>query len=55
MTYATCIELKRKELEEVVYKYGLSSDLALKKSEELDELIIEYQDSQYQVLNMNKK
>lgn len=43
MSQYNCIELKRKELIEVITMFGLSSNIALEKSEELDELIIQYQ------------
>jgi len=43
MDIRTCIELKRKELISVVMKFGLSSCITLKKSQELDMLIIQYQ------------
>lgn len=43
MNQHKCIELKRIELIEVVTKFGMSSEFTLKKSEELDCLIIQLQ------------
>ncbi|WP_416149794.1 aspartyl-phosphate phosphatase Spo0E family protein [Salipaludibacillus sp. HK11] len=37
------IESKRKQLIECVIIHGLTSDLTLERSKELDELIIQYQ------------